>query len=252
MPTSLSVPAHIEGLREALVSFVRYVDRVGLRAGVPTTPDWNVRQLIAHQGMVHRWAAANLRGLSSDTEALEREGQTSVDPVEWLRDGAIEFVTALTQAPETVGAPVFLHDAPPPRAFWARRQCHETTMHAVDAMAAALGRAPLADETWIGTELALDGIDELLRGFLPRSKSTLRSEEPVTFAVRPDEGERAWLVSVAPDPARTEEVSAADARCDEAEFQLTGGAVSLYLQLWNRAAGHVVPQLWRERARIVW
>jgi hypothetical protein len=59
-------------------------------------------------------------------------------------------------------------------------------------------------------------------------------------------------VSVSPDPARTEEVSATDARCDEAEFQLTGGPVSLYLQLWNRAAGHVVPQLWRERARIVW
>lgn len=252
MPTTLSVTEHLEGLREALVSFVRYADRAGLRAGVPTTPDWNVRNLIAHQGMVHRWAAGNLRGLSSDPEALEREGQTSIDPVEWLRDGAIDFVTALTQAPETVGAPVFLHDAPGPRQFWARRQCHETTVHAVDAMAAALGRAPSAEETWIGPALALDGIDELVRGFLPRPKSTLRSDEPVTIAVRPDEGERAWLVSVSPEPAVTEEVSVADARCDAADIQLTGGAVSLYLQLWNRAAAHAVPELWRERSRIVW
>ncbi|RJS45839.1 maleylpyruvate isomerase family mycothiol-dependent enzyme [Nocardioides cavernaquae] len=252
MPTTLSVTEHLEGLREALVSFVRYADRAGLRAGVPTTPDWNVRNLIAHQGMVHRWAAGNLRGLSSDPEALEREGQTSIDPVEWLRDGAIDFVTALTQAPETVGAPVFLHDAPGPRQFWARRQCHETTIHAVDAMAAALGRAPSGEETWIGPALALDGIDELVRGFLPRPKSTLRSDEPVTIAVRPDEGERAWLVSVSPEPAVTEEVSVADTRCAAADIQLTGGAVSLYLQLWNRAAAHAVPELWRERSRIVW
>jgi uncharacterized protein (TIGR03083 family) len=256
MPTTLTVPEHLEGLREALVSFVRYADRAGLRAGVPTTPDWNVRQLIAHQGMVHRWAAANLRGLSSDTEALEREGQTSVDPVDWLRDGAIDFVTALTQAPETVGAPVFLHDAPAPRAFWARRQCHETTMHAVDALAAALGRAPAAEETWIGPDLALDGIDELVRGFLPRSKSSLRSDEPVTFAVCPDEGDRAWLVSVSADPAVTDEVEAGDARCADADIRLGGGAVELYLDLWNRTArpdgSGPVAHLWRERARIVW
>jgi uncharacterized protein (TIGR03083 family) len=260
MPTTLSVTEHLEGLREALVSFVRYADRAGLRAGVPTTPDWNIRQLIAHQGMVHRWAAANLRGLSSDTEVLEREGQTSVDPVEWLRDGAIEFVTALTQAPESVAAPVFLHDAPGPRQFWARRQCHETTVHAVDAMSAALGRAPTADETWISPALALDGIDELVRGFLPRSKSTLRADEPLTIAVRPDEAERAWLVSVSAAPAVTEEVPAADPRVEKAEIVMAGGAVALYLDLWNRSAaggdGHDGGQpgahLWRERARIVW
>lgn len=259
MPTTLSVTEHLEGLREALVSFVRYADRAGLRAGVPTTPDWNVRNLIAHQGMVHRWAAANLRGLSSDPEALEREGQTSVDPVEWLRDGAIDFVTALTQAPETVGAPVFLHDAPGPRQFWARRQCHETTIHAVDAMAAALGRAPSAEETWISPAVALDGIDELVRGFLPRRKSTLRSDEPITIAVRPDEGERAWLVSVSPEPAVTEEVHTGDVRCAAADVQMQGSAVALYLELWNRSVVPVEnddPQpgahLWRERARIVW
>lgn len=259
MPTTLSVSEHLEGLREALVSFVRYADRAGLRAGVPTTPDWNVRNLIAHQGMVHRWAAANLRGLSSDPEALEREGQTSVDPVEWLRDGAIDFVTALTQAPETVGAPVFLHDAPGPRQFWARRQCHETTIHAVDAMAAALGRAPSAEETWISPAVALDGIDELVRGFLPRRKSTLRSDEPITIAVRPDEGERAWLMSVSPEPAVTEEVPAGDARCAAADVQMQGSALALYLELWNRSPLPVEDNetqpgahFWRERARIVW
>jgi hypothetical protein len=129
-------------------------------------------------------------------------------------------------------------------------------MHAVDALAAALGRAPSAEETWIGPGLALDGIDELVRGFLPRSKSTLRSDEPLTIAVRPDEGDRAWLVSVSPDPAVTEEVAAADPRCGTAEIQMAGSAVELYLDLWNRSArdddAQPDAQLWRERARIVW
>ena len=66
---------------------------------------------------------------------------------------------------------MFLADAPSPRCFWARRQCHETTIHAVDALSASLGRYPVAaDASWIGTELALDGIDELLTGFLPRPR----------------------------------------------------------------------------------
>ncbi|HEY8059487.1 MAG TPA: maleylpyruvate isomerase N-terminal domain-containing protein, partial [Acidimicrobiales bacterium] len=70
----LGVPRHLEGLREAMVAFVRYADRAGLRAPVPTTPDWTVRRLVAHQGMVHRWASATVRGLGADPDALEQEG----------------------------------------------------------------------------------------------------------------------------------------------------------------------------------
>lgn len=254
MPTTLSHADHLDGLREALLAFTRYADRAGLRAGVPTCPEWNVRQLIAHQGMVHRWAAGLLAGHSTDTEALEREGRAAVDPVEWLRDGAIDLAGALTRAPETVAAPVFLKDAPPPRAFWARRQCHETTIHAVDAMAAALGSPPDPAQTWVTTELALDGIDELLCGFLPRSKSTLRSVDPVAFAIRPDEGDRAWLVRVTEEPAETTVLARSDAELDAADVQVTGPVVDLYLRLWNRAplADDDGLELWREKSRVVW
>ncbi len=263
MPTTLDVPAHLEGLREALLAFTRYADRAGLQAGVPTCPDWSVRQLIAHQGMVHRWAAGLLTGQSTDTEALEREGRRSVDPVEWLRDGAIELAGALVRAPESVAAPVFLKDAPAPRAFWARRQCHETTIHAVDALAAALGSAPTAaDAAWIGSDLALDGIDELLCGFLPRSKSTLRSDVPTVFAVVPDEGERAWLVRVTEESAVTTVVAKGASELDGADTIVTGDAVDLYLRLWNRTpdavaagAGEGSPEgmaLWHAKARINW
>jgi uncharacterized protein (TIGR03083 family) len=254
MPTSLPFATHLDGLREALLAFTRYADRAGLRAGVPTCPEWDVRQLIAHQGMVHRWAAGLLVGQSSDTAVLEREGRSAVDPVEWLRDGAIDLAAALTRAPETVAAPVFLKDAPPPRAFWARRQCHETTIHAVDAMAAAHGSAPDPTSTWIQPHLALDGIDELLCGFLPRPKSTLRSATPVVFAVRPDEGDRGWLVRVTGEPAVTTVLERTAADLDAADVQVSGSAVDLYLRLWNRAplAADDGLALWREKSRVEW
>ena len=255
MTTTLTLPQHLEGLREALVAFVRYADRAGLRAPVPTTPDWTVRQLIAHQGMVHRWAAAVIGGGQGDPDAYEREGRSSPDPVEWLRDGAIDLVTAITQAPDDLDVLVFLHDAPPAKRFWARRQCHETTMHAVDALSAALGRYPKAADTWIGDELALDGIDELLTGFVTRSKSRLRSDEPLTIGVCPEGSDRSWVVSVSQDPAVTAVVPPDDAACTGADVRLEGGAVALYLTLWNRSdevtAESDVLDLWKD-SPIVW
>jgi hypothetical protein len=125
-----------------MVALVLDADRAGLRAPVPTTPDWTVRRLVAHQGMVHRWATATVQGLPADADALEQAGIDAADPLDWLADGAIDLVAALVRAPEDLAAPVFLHDAPAPREFWARRQCHETTIHAVDALAAHLGRLP--------------------------------------------------------------------------------------------------------------
>lgn len=240
-----------------MVAFVRYADRAGLRAPVPTTPDWTVRRLVAHQGMVHRWAAASVRGIETGRdagpEAWEREGQAAPDPMEWLRDGAIELVTAIATAPPDLDALVFLADAPAPREFWARRQCHETTVHSVDALSAALGRYPVAaDAPWITRELALDGIDELLAGFLPRPVSRLRAEEPQRVVVRADGAELAWVVEVSSAPPVTTRVPADEANGDTV---LAGDPVALYLTLWNRS-DEVTPaggwDLWRDSAQVRW
>lgn len=262
MVETLPLSTHLEGLRSALVAFVRYADRAGLQAPVPTTPDWTVHQLVAHQGMVHRWAAALVRGEQVDPDAVELEGRSAPDPLEWLRDGAIEVVQAIHDASDDLDALVFLRDAPPARRFWARRQCHETTMHAVDALSAALGRYPKADDTWINAELALDGIDELLTGFITRSKSRLRSQEPMTILVDPTDSDRAWLVTVSSDPAVTERVASTRASsldparpAEPADIVLCAPAVALYLTLWNRS-DEVAPQgdwdLWREGSPIRW
>jgi uncharacterized protein (TIGR03083 family) len=252
MPTDLTSARHLEGLRAAMVPFVRNADRAGAAASVPTCPGWTVLDLVAHQGMVHRWAAAILRGestLDDEADAMEAEGRAAADPWEWLRDGAVDLAATITRAPADSKVPVFLNDAPPPRAFWARRQCHETTIHAVDALSAVLGRYPRAEDTWIDTDIAVDGIDELLAGFLTRPRSRLRYDDDARLVVAPDDAPDWWLVELGPHPAITTRRSGPRVSGD---WELAGSAVDLYLSLWNRTAREDIDDTWHERAVVTW
>jgi len=236
-----------------MVAFVRYADRAGLGAAVPSCPDWTVRDLVAHQGMVHRWAAALLRGeVVAEPEAWQREGAAETDPLEWLRDGAVDLAQALHDAAEDVVAPVFLRDAPAPRSFWARRQCHETTVHAIDAQSAALGRLPHPDEVdWVAGEVAEDGIDELLGGFLTRGRSALRTEEESVLVVAPDDAEDRWVLTLSPEPAVT--VRRTGGVAEDADWVLTGSARELYLRLWNRTDPPATDGLdWPALSAVTW
>src|SRR5690606_33354539 len=118
-----------------------------------------------------------------------------------------------------VPATVFLNDAPRPRDFWARRQAHETTIHSTDALAAALGRVPSADEAGTGADLALDGIDELLTGFFTRGRSRLAEGDPFTIAVTPTDSDKDWTVRVSDGRMVTQRLRSA-----EADAVFTGSA----------------------------
>lgn len=259
MPTRLTPDEHLDGLRAAVVAFVRYVERAGVDAPVPTCPEWTVTDLIAHQGMVHRWAAAIVRGerpADDAVAAFEAAGRDAADPVGWLRDGAVEVTRAVAAAPPDREAFVFLNDAPEPRGFWARRQCHETTIHAVDAMAASLGRPPSAEETWIDPALARDGIDELLGGFLTRPRSRLRCDEDAALVVAPDDADDWWQVDLGPRPAVVTRHAAAYDEEVDADWELTGSSVGLYLRLWNRSgdagASESSDEDWRRLTAVTW
>jgi uncharacterized protein (TIGR03083 family) len=246
----MDLPRHLDGVREALDALAAHASAAGMAARVPTTPDWDVRRLVAHQGLVHRWATAAVQDRRIDDDAVEREGLDADDPIAWLRDGAECLIRAIEAAPEDLEAMVFLADAPPPRQFWARRQCHETTIHAVDALAADLGRYPRSTDTWIDRDLALDGIDELLTGFVPRPRSRLRTPDPTTVAVLPDDADERWLVSVTDRPPTT----ARGAGDEDADVVLHGSAVALYLTLWNRS-DEVSAEgfgLWADAAGVTW
>jgi uncharacterized protein (TIGR03083 family) len=240
--------------------FVRALDRegrllaaaaeeAGTGAKVPTCPGWQVRDLLRHTGMVHRWAAAFVA--EGHTSYRPDGGLPELDGREltaWFREGHRHLVDTLSSAAPDVRCWHFL-PAPSPLAFWARRQAHETTVHRIDAESARGGTS-----TEIGREFAVDGIDELLRGFHARPKSRVRSEDPRMLRVRATDADGAvWTVRLSGEPPVTERGASGDADCEVA-----GPAADLYLSLWNRlpfpdvTGDTSLATLWRERSAVTW
>ncbi|MFP5417104.1 MAG: maleylpyruvate isomerase N-terminal domain-containing protein [Actinomycetes bacterium] len=227
----------------------------GMAAPVPTCPGWSVADLVLHQGIVHRWATDMVLGEPGrSTAEVRAEAEAASDVLDWFDDGLVDLLNALAKAPDDLQAYFFLPDAPPARLAWLRRQAHETTIHAVDAMAARLTRPPLASEVWVGTELAADGLDELLTGFLPRKRHVLGSDEPQRVLVAPSDAERAWLIELGAEAPAVTRV-AADT---DADVACAGTARQLYLGLWNRGDEVAVTgevgwlDRWRESVRVTW
>ncbi|MGJ5749686.1 uncharacterized protein (TIGR03083 family) [Streptomyces puniciscabiei] len=245
--------------------FLRILDRegrllaaaaaaAGTDAKVPTCPEWQVRDLLRHTGAVHRWATAFVADGHREPrpfgDAPDLDGDELVD---WYRDSHRLLVDTLAAAPADLECWTF-HSAPNPSplAFWTRRQAHETTVHRYDAEAARGGTA-----SPVAPDFAVDGIDELLRGFHARAKSRLRTGEPRVLRVRAlgagtDAGPDAvWTVRLTAEPP----VTVPDA-VGEAEAELAGPADELYLALWNRKPVPSVsgdPSLaafWRENSGI--
>lgn len=255
MTPLLNFDRHCALIENAAHALVERCLAAGPDTPVPTCPEWSVQQLLAHQGMVHRWAAGNLHGVTRAeqgvTDILAEVGVARLN--EWFLVGVDALLQALREADPDVEARVFLNDAPRPRDFWARRQAHETTIHSVDALAATLGRFPTAAEAALPADVAADGLDELLCGFLSREQSSLYDGEPATVLVAPTNVDHRWTLYLQPDSTVVERaaVGAPDAT-------LTGTAVGLYLGLWNRgeevgSAGRLdVLEQWRAGEQIHW
>lgn len=225
----------------------------GQRAGwdtvVPSAPLWSVRDLVRHQGLVHRWATANLEagGACVDDAAYE---QTLVYPADdelpsWFGQGLDRLLHVLATTSDTQPVWTFFAGATP-RQFWLRRQLHETAVHRMDAELAA--GEPLSV---VPSPMAVDGIDELLSGFLQRPTARLRAQEPWTVAVVT--ADASWTVHVSAEPP----VTVRERR--PADATISGPAPQLYAYLWNRASDGVevsgdgrVADWWRDGVRIQW
>lgn len=252
-----SVDQYLAGIDGAVDRMAMWSRTAGLEAPVPTCPGWSVRDLLAHQGMVHRWATAVVRGddpAGVDEAAIEAEGRAVADPVGWLLDGAAPLVGALESAPDDLAVMTFLKEAPTARVFWARRQCHETTVHALDALAALRAEPLTAADVWLSEELETDGIDELLVGFWQRRSKGPRSATPYTAVVSVPAGP-AWALAVGPDAPVTRRLGAGDG-IPAAARPLGGEAAGLYLALWNRGGTVDDPSglldEWREGGAVTW
>ncbi|WP_217213536.1 maleylpyruvate isomerase family mycothiol-dependent enzyme [Streptomyces sp. AC550_RSS872] len=239
--------------------FVRSLDRegrllaaaaeqAGTDAKVPTCPEWQVRDLVRHTGMVHRWAAAFVaEGRMSPHPGGGLPDLDGAELLGWFREGHRHLVDTLAAAPADVRCWHFL-PAPSPLAFWARRQAHETTVHRFDAEA-ALGGTP----SRIDAGFAADGVDELLCAFHARPKSRVRSAEPRVLRVRATDTDGAvWTVRLSQEPPAAERGDTAQADCE-----IAGPAAQVYLSLWNRqpfpdvTGDESIATLWRENSAVI-
>jgi uncharacterized protein (TIGR03083 family) len=244
---TVDVSAYLDELELHGIALAEAADAAGLAAPVPTCPGWEMRNLLAHIGMVHRWAAGIVRG-EPDAKRHSDFPAPEVGVVEWFRDGHTALVAALRAAPADLEAWAFM-SAPSPLAFWARRQAHETAIHRADAES-ALGAVPA-----FATDFALDGISELLGGFLTRRGGKLKADPGFVLRVAPADADESWTIAVGSDGATvsTEEHGPADCT-------ISGSASALYLDLWNRSTPRSVTlsgdphamELWRDLATVSW
>ncbi len=202
-------------------------DEAGLDAPVPTCPGWTVADLVLHVGEVHRWATAAVASRATKLGEVPSDYRGPLperaDTIAWFRSGAVTLRETLASADPSVDYAAFLNDPPTPRLlFWARRQTMETGMHRVDAES-ALGRC-----TPFAPDVAVDGIDEFLTGFLPRSRTPLHADTPRSMQIAPDYSEQRWTVAISTELPVTVR-AATDADC-----LVTGSASDIYLALWNR------------------
>ncbi|MEU8518938.1 maleylpyruvate isomerase family mycothiol-dependent enzyme [Streptomyces sp. NBC_01216] len=240
---------HVEALDHAGRSLADAATRAGTDAEVRTCPGWRVRDLLRHTTTVHRWATGFVT--QGHTSYRPEGAEPDLDGAELLahfREGHALLVTALREAPDTLECWTFL-PTPSALAFWARRQAHETTVHAADAESALPGgRLGPVDPP-----LAADGIDELLRGFHGRDRSRVRTPEPRTLRVRTTDTGDVWTVRLSQEAPRAERNSEGAADCE-----LSGPAGPLYLTLWNRLPSTAVSvtgdaslaRTWRENSAI--
>ncbi len=224
----MDVSAWIESLRADGRRMANVAARLSLDDPVPTCPEWNVRQLLRHTGWVHRWAGTMVRDARPEPpgreELLPGDWPPDGGLVDWFREGHARLVSALESAPEDLDCWTIMQ-MPDSRAFWARRQAHETAIHRVDAEVVA------GAVSGFDVEHAADGIDELMVFFISRPDRGPRAPEAKTLRVVATDAGRHWTVSFGPADSAGRPGGEGPVDCT-----VTGRASDLYLYLWNRIA----------------
>ena len=251
----MNVSEHLDNLASAGPRLAGAAGAAGPDAPVPTCPEWVVRDLVRHQGGIHRWATGYVAGprremWEADLDEIVGTWPSDADLLGWFAEGHANLVGALADADPDLLCWTFLA-APSPLQMWARRQAHETTVHGIDAELAA-DWEPAA----IPADFAADGVDELLTCFITRPFSKLRAQTNQRLGISSTDAAGDWLVAIGPDGPPVTSRGAADS----ADCVVTGRAEDLYLALWNRRAtdvltvegDHRVLDLFRDKVHVRW
>lgn len=206
---------------------LRQVARTHPGATVPTCPGWSVADLARHVGGVYLHKTLCMR------EGVEPEPWPPAELADEaplaLLDRAYDALRAefAARKPEEPSGGWY----PPDRTvgFWIRRMAQETVIHRIDAeLAAGQPVSPVADD------LAVDGIDELLKVFVAFSVAewgryfadVLGDSPGRSYTLRADGA--AWRVRTGPALFEVEDGGGA------ADTTISGSPTALLRWVWNR------------------
>ena len=104
----MEVSEHIDALRAEGELMAKAAATAGADAAVPTCPDWTMRDLVRHTGVVHRWATVHVaEARTSPAETVEEalgDGPDDASLVDWFREGHAALVDALSSVVRTLVA----------------------------------------------------------------------------------------------------------------------------------------------------
>ncbi|MGH3861608.1 maleylpyruvate isomerase family mycothiol-dependent enzyme [Actinokineospora sp.] len=194
---------------------------------IPGCPGLDIGETVRHVGSVYRTVVSWIRAGDRPT-AWQRQPLGDQTVEDYLRDGlrAIlgELATHHPDEPCPTWDPAQHHYG-----FWRRRMAHESTVHRIDVQTAAGGTIDLVEP-----EVALDGIDEVLRLWFTHRLSVLGVSGTRRGTVAINAGDRFWLATLGPVSTKATRATAAEA--ETADASVSGDALELYLWLWGRRA----------------
>ncbi|WP_439382281.1 maleylpyruvate isomerase family mycothiol-dependent enzyme [Amycolatopsis lexingtonensis] len=211
--TTMPFPArdYLPVLRELTGAFADALRTGDPAAKVPDCGDWTLADLGAHLGSVHRWVTAVVRTGEPQPDDFE----AGPDLVSWYEESARLLLDELSAA-EPGDRCWHFGGTEKTKAFWFRRQVHETAVHLADA----------GSDHVLDPAVAADGVDEVLGAMLPRvTRWHAVPELPGPVSLRATDTGDVWTVHPGEPPALG---PAADGASVEAP------ARDLLLRLWKR------------------
>lgn len=227
----LPVGRYVAEIAAAATRLVEVLYGIPLDVHVPTCPSWVVRDLVVHQGGIHRWASRIVTERRTERAFMDLDDLGGPPPdaelYRWFEEGASRLAASLNEAPDDLECFTFI-EAPTSKLFWARRQAHETAIHRVDGEVVAGAR------TGFEARFSADGLDELVVGFWKRPGRGPRAGTATAVSFDPVDAPESWTVRF---DSQNYEVVRESA---EADATVTGTASDLYAWAWGRPAiGHV-------------